>query len=111
METSRDDGCRPQARPEGQGVRQRQLRRGASGDHGAIALANGGHQVSYGDDVYTEALREVFRRHFGEQAEAFPVFNGTAANVVSLRSMCAPWEAVICPESAHINSDEAAPPR
>ncbi|WP_055481776.1 threonine aldolase family protein [Sphaerimonospora mesophila] len=76
----------------------------------AIALANGGHQVSYGDDVYTEALREVFRRHFGEQAEAFPVFNGTAANVVSLRSMCAPWEAVICPESAHINSDEGGAP-
>lgn len=76
----------------------------------AIALANGGHQVSYGGDVYTEALRDVFRRHFGEQAEAFPVFNGTAANVISLRSMCAPWEAVICPESAHINCDEGGAP-
>lgn len=76
----------------------------------AIALANGGHQVPYGDDVYTEALRDVFRRHFGEQAEVFPVFNGTAANVVSLRSMCATWEAVICPESAHINTDEGGAP-
>ncbi|GIH53412.1 threonine aldolase [Microbispora rosea subsp. aerata] len=76
----------------------------------AIALANGGHQVSYGDDVYTEAVRGVFRRHFGQQAEVFPVFNGTAANVVSLRSMCAHWEAVICPESAHINTDEGGAP-
>nr|WP_191910424.1 low specificity L-threonine aldolase [Microbispora cellulosiformans] len=76
----------------------------------AIALANEGHQVSYGDDVYTEALQGVFRRHFGEQAEAFPVFNGTAANVVSLRSMCAHWEAVICPETAHVNSDEGGAP-
>ncbi|MEV7807354.1 low specificity L-threonine aldolase [Microbispora sp. NPDC088329] len=76
----------------------------------AIALANGGHQVSYGDDVYTEAVRGVFRRHFGEQAEVFPVFNGTAANVVSLRSMCAHWEAVVCPESAHINTDEGGAP-
>ncbi|MEU7885004.1 low specificity L-threonine aldolase [Microbispora bryophytorum] len=76
----------------------------------AIALANGGHQTSYGDDVYTEAVRGVFRRHFGEQAEVFPVFNGTAANVVSLRSMCAHWEAVVCPETAHINTDEGGAP-
>ncbi|GAA0357247.1 low specificity L-threonine aldolase [Microbispora corallina] len=76
----------------------------------AIALANGGHQVPYGDDVYTEALQGIFRAHFGEQAEAFPVFNGTAANVVSLRSMCAHWEAVVCPETAHINTDEGGAP-
>ncbi|MFC0861156.1 threonine aldolase family protein [Sphaerimonospora cavernae] len=76
----------------------------------AIALANGGHQVPYGDDVYTEALRDLFGRHFGEGADVFPVFNGTAANVVSLRSMCAPWEAVICPQSAHINTDEGGAP-
>jgi threonine aldolase len=76
----------------------------------AIALANGGHQVSYGDDVYTEALQKIFQAHFGEQARTWPVFNGTAANVVSLRAMCAPWEAVICAESAHINTDEGGAP-
>src|SRR5690606_3625776 len=76
----------------------------------AIALANGGHQVAYGDDVYSAALADLFRRHFGDRAEAFPVFNGTAANVVALRSMCAPWEAVICPETAHINTDEGGAP-
>ncbi|WP_347593229.1 low specificity L-threonine aldolase [Acrocarpospora sp. B8E8] len=76
----------------------------------AIALANGGHQVAYGDDVYTEALQEIFQAHFGEQARTWPVFNGTAANVVSLRAMCAPWEAVICAESAHINTDEGGAP-
>ncbi|MEU6710572.1 low specificity L-threonine aldolase [Nonomuraea sp. NPDC046802] len=76
----------------------------------AIATANGGHQTAYGDDVYTEALQEVFQRHFGEQAHAWPVFNGTAANVVSLRAMTAQWEAVICAESAHINTDEGGAP-
>ncbi|MET7465824.1 low specificity L-threonine aldolase [Nonomuraea sp. NPDC005501] len=76
----------------------------------AIAEANGGHQISYGDDVYTEALGQVFRRHFGETARAWPVFNGTAANVVSLRSMLAPWEAVVCAETAHINTDEGGAP-
>ncbi|WP_433441448.1 threonine aldolase family protein [Nonomuraea sp. CA-141351] len=76
----------------------------------AIAAANGGHQIAYGEDVYSEALRDVFKRHFGEQAEAWPVFNGTAANVVSLRSMTSQWEAVICAESAHINTDEGGAP-
>ncbi|WP_043632027.1 threonine aldolase family protein [Nonomuraea candida] len=76
----------------------------------AIVAANEGHQVAYGDDVYTEAMGEVFRRHFGERARAWPVFNGTAANVVSLRSMLAPWEAVICAESAHIHTDEGGAP-
>ncbi|WP_405139405.1 low specificity L-threonine aldolase [Sphaerisporangium sp. NBC_01403] len=76
----------------------------------ALALANGGHQVAYGEDVYTEALQEVFRRHFGPVAEAWPVFNGTGANVVGLRAMTAPWEAVVCAESAHINTDEGGAP-
>ncbi|MEV1176936.1 low specificity L-threonine aldolase [Nonomuraea sp. NPDC049784] len=76
----------------------------------AIAAANGGHQIAYGEDVYSEALRDVFKQHFGEQAEAWPVFNGTAANVVSLRSMTSQWEAVICAESAHINTDEGGAP-
>ncbi len=74
----------------------------------AIALANGGHQTAYGDDVYTEALQEVFRAHFGPAAQAWPVFNGTGANVVALRAMTAHWEAVVCAESAHIHTDEGA---
>ncbi|WP_062352721.1 threonine aldolase family protein [Herbidospora yilanensis] len=76
----------------------------------AIALANGGHQVAYGDDVYTSALRNVFRRHFGERAEAYPVFNGTGANVVSLRAMCQPWESVVCADTAHVHVDEGGAP-
>ncbi|GLW10629.1 threonine aldolase [Microtetraspora sp. NBRC 13810] len=76
----------------------------------AIALANEGHQVAYGEDAYTEAMREVFQAHLGPDAQAYPVFNGTAANVVGLRAMCAPWEAVICAESAHINTDEGGAP-
>ncbi|MEU8360695.1 low specificity L-threonine aldolase [Nonomuraea sp. NPDC048882] len=76
----------------------------------AVAAANGGHQIAYGEDVYTEAMQEVFQRHFGQAARAWPVFNGTAANVVSLRSMTAQWEAVICAESAHINTDEGGAP-
>ncbi|WP_248959548.1 threonine aldolase family protein [Sphaerisporangium perillae] len=76
----------------------------------ALALANGGHQIAYGEDVYTEALQEVFQRHFGPGAQAWPVFNGTGANVVGLRAMTAPWEAVVCADSAHVNTDEGGAP-
>ena len=76
----------------------------------ALALANGGHQISYGEDDYTVHLQEVFRRHFGERAEAFPVFNGTGANVVALQALLPRWGAVIAAESAHINVDECGAP-
>ncbi|NUS17182.1 MAG: low specificity L-threonine aldolase [Streptomyces sp.] len=76
----------------------------------ALAVANGGHQVAYGGDAYTEALQEVFRRHFGPAAEVFPVFNGTGANVTGLQSVTERWGAVICAESAHINVDECGAP-
>ncbi len=47
---------------------------------------------------------------FGPSARAFFVFNGTGANVLSLRAACRPFEAVICAETAHLNVDECAAP-
>lgn len=76
----------------------------------AIAAANGGHQVSYGEDVYTEHLQSVFARHFGEGVEAFPVFNGTGANVLGLQSMLPRWGAVVTASTAHIHVDEGGAP-
>ena len=76
----------------------------------ALALAAGGHQVAYGRDAYTAHLQEVVRGHFGRDAEAYPVFNGTGANVVALQALTDRWGAVICAESAHINVDEGGAP-
>ncbi|MCZ7434576.1 threonine aldolase family protein [Streptomyces sp. WMMC1477] len=76
----------------------------------AIALANGGHQTAYGGDVYTEHLQHVIRRHFGPRAEAFPVFNGTGANVVALQAVTDRWGAVIAADTAHIHVDECGAP-
>jgi threonine aldolase len=76
----------------------------------AIADANGGHQISYGEDVYTERLQEVCVRHFGAGAQTYPVFNGTGANVVGLVSMLPRWGAVICAKTAHIHADEGGAP-
>lgn len=76
----------------------------------ALAAANEGHQISYGEDVYTERLGEVVREHFGPQAEVFPVFNGTGANVVALTSLLPRWGAVVSTKTAHINTDEGGAP-
>ncbi|CAN5148180.1 low specificity L-threonine aldolase [soil metagenome] len=76
----------------------------------ALAAANEGHQVAYGEDVYTARLQQVVKRHFGDAAAAFPVFNGTGANVLSLQSMLPRWGAVVCASTAHINTDENAAP-
>jgi threonine aldolase len=76
----------------------------------ALADANGGHQVAYGEDAYTARLGEVVRAAFGERAETFPVFNGTGANVVGLTAMMPRWGAVISTATAHIHTDEAGAP-
>ncbi|MFT4215761.1 MAG: low specificity L-threonine aldolase [Micropruina sp.] len=76
----------------------------------AIAEANGGHQTAYGGDAYTRRLNEVIRGHFGPEAEAFPVFNGTGANVTALLAMLPRWGAVVCAQTAHINVDEGGAP-
>ena len=76
----------------------------------ALAAANEGHQVAYGEDVYTTRLQTVMAEHFGAGIEVFPVFNGTGANVLSLQSMLPRWGAVICTQTAHIHTDENAAP-
>ena len=76
----------------------------------ALADANGGHQISYGEDLYTERLHEVMRNEFGERAEVFPVFNGTGANVVALTSLVPRWGAVVATSTAHIHTDEGGAP-
>ena len=76
----------------------------------AIAAASDGHVVAYGDDDYTAAAHQRFREHFGEQAEPFMVFNGTGANVLALQALARPYDAVICPETAHLNVDECGAP-
>ncbi|MDF2554850.1 MAG: threonine aldolase, partial [Microbacterium sp.] len=76
----------------------------------AIAAANEGHQGAYGGDEYTARLQEVVAHHFGAGAEAFPVFNGTGANVTALQSMLPRWGAVVAASTAHINVDEGGAP-
>ncbi|MGX6446881.1 threonine aldolase family protein [Patulibacter sp. S7RM1-6] len=76
----------------------------------AIAEANDGHAVAYGEDPWTARAEELFRHHFGAGARAWLVFNGTGANVVAYRALCRPWQAVICADTAHVHVDEGGAP-
>ena len=76
----------------------------------AILEANSGHARAYGDDPWTRAMETRFREHFGPDARAFAVWNGTSANVLGLSELVRPFEAVICAAAAHISVDECAAP-
>src|SRR5581483_9086398 len=76
----------------------------------ALSTVNEGHVAGYGDDPYTESAVRQFRRHFGEDIEVFFVFNGTAANCLSLAALTSSYHAVICAEAAHIYVDECGAP-
>lgn len=76
----------------------------------AILEANQGHVPSYGMDPWTEKFENSVRRTFGPQAKAFLVFNGTAANVLSLSSVLRPFQSVICASESHLSVDECGAP-
>jgi threonine aldolase len=76
----------------------------------AIRRANQGHAVGYGDDSQTESAVAKFREEFGADVAVYFVFNGTAANVLSLQALTRPFEAVLCPELSHIYTDECGAP-
>lgn len=77
---------------------------------GAIARVNVGHAFGYGHDEYSHQVEARIAEEFGEDARTFLVFNGTAANVLSLRAACRPWQAAICVDTAHVNVDECGAP-
>jgi threonine aldolase len=76
----------------------------------AIQMANVEHAHSYGMDEISEAAKSEWKRVLGRDADTFYVFNGTAANVLSLQTFLRPFEAVVTSEVAHIHLDECGAP-
>jgi threonine aldolase len=76
----------------------------------AITAANTGHAQAYGGDQWTARFQQLARELFGPDAEAYPVLNGTGANVLALQAALPRWGAVICASTAHINTDETGAP-
>lgn len=76
----------------------------------ALREANSGAALPYGQDPWTVRSTERFRALFEADVEVFYTYGGTGANVVALQCLLASHEAVICPTSAHINTDECGAP-
>jgi threonine aldolase len=72
----------------------------------AVVEANAGDAVAYGADPWTARAVGELRRLAGGDGEVYLVLNGSGANVLGLGLLLARHEAVICAESAHINTDE-----
>jgi threonine aldolase len=72
----------------------------------ALAEANEGDAAGYGDDAWTARAAARLKAEFGSDTDVFFAFNGTGANVMALSAVLRPYEAVICPYTAHLNVDE-----
>jgi threonine aldolase len=76
----------------------------------AMEQANHGHAASYGNDPWTQEASDLIRDIFETRCEVFFVFNGTAANSLSLASLCQSYHSIICHELAHVETDECGAP-
>jgi threonine aldolase len=72
----------------------------------AISEANSGDAVAYGADAWTQRAAAELRRVSGAEGEVYLVLNGSGANVLGLGLLLGRHQAVICAESAHINTNE-----
>jgi len=78
----------------------------------ALQKANPAHVESYGEagDAYTQSAIRKFKLLLGENISVFFVYNGTAANVLSIKHLMRSYHAVVAAKSAHLNEDECAAP-
>jgi len=76
----------------------------------ALAEANLGYQPSYGSDATTAAACETFRQFFETDCDVYFVFNGTAANSLSLATLCQSYHSIITAQEAHVETDECGAP-
>ncbi len=75
----------------------------------AVARANEGHALAYGEDRWTRECEGAFNELFGDVTTLL-TFNGTGANVLALACLLGPAEAVVCTDWAHVATDETGAP-
>jgi threonine aldolase len=76
----------------------------------ALQAANHGHAPAYGDDEWTQKATDLIRDLFEIDCEVFFVFNGTAANSLSIASLCKSYHSILCADSSHVETDECGAP-
>ena len=76
----------------------------------AIARANAGYALGYGNDDWTRAVERRLSEIFEREVAAFLVPTGTAANALALAHVAPPWGVVFCHAESHIATDECGAP-
>ncbi len=76
----------------------------------AIAKANDGRVMPYGNDEGTGHAKDLLSHVFEKEAHVFFVPTGTAANGLALSALVPGYGAVVCHETAHINEHEGSGP-
>lgn len=86
----------------------------SAGVHPAVLAklqqVNAGYAMAYGLDPWTREALDLLSRQFHEAAEAYLLWSGTAANVLGLKAVLRPHEAVLCAPTAHLYEDETGAP-
>lgn len=77
----------------------------------ALVAANSeGFTAGYGSDHITAQAADAVRALLDADAEVRFVASGTAANAISLATLCRPFEAVLAHEHSHVATDETGAP-
>jgi threonine aldolase len=76
----------------------------------AIARANAGYALGYGNDDWTKTVERRLSEIFEREVAAFLVPTGTAANALALAHVAPPWGVVFCHTESHIATDECGAP-
>jgi threonine aldolase len=76
----------------------------------ALRNVNDGYVVAYGLDDYTKQAIEQLKEIFGKQTDIFFVYNGTATNILGLRTVTDSFHSIFCAESAHLTVHECCGP-
>ncbi|MGK0190493.1 MAG: threonine aldolase [Verrucomicrobiales bacterium] len=76
----------------------------------AMEAANSGDASPYGADVHTAHVCDRVREIFETDCDVYFVFNGTAANSLAISAICQSYNAVVCHEKSHLQTDECGAP-
>lgn len=77
----------------------------------AVAAANDGWAVGYGNDALTgRAVTRVRKAFEAPEASVYFTATGTACNAILLATLAKPYEIVFCTPEAHIHEDECNAP-
>ena len=76
----------------------------------ALAQANDGFVLGYGNDPWTKRVEKRFAEVFNREVAVFLVPTGTACNALALAHLTPPWGAVLCHAESHIATDECGAP-